>query len=237
MSKLVFALALSALSFAAHADDQNVANFYTIGNVSIHEEVPTSEEIYLGNDILNNQASVTAAPSLQAFNLVDVGATLDQLILIGGKVVNIIKQGAPSVDIKRDAVHVVPKGVQDWQQLGGWQVPTTKVFSLSFTNLFNMEVVSVRLKMSGTWGGSYNGRGRYLSNVYIVPTNVWALWGFNVNVWMENHDPVNVGSKQNPVAGLGVDLRYSVNSVLPITTQTGAQDYFFAGDGRLLQLR
>lgn len=224
-------------AFAAEKDPN-----FTIAQVSLKEVVPTDEEIYLSDQNFAEQLSmpilegVSGAGGGIASRLNAANVILDQVILIGSKVVNIVKAGAPVVNVRTDAVSVVPMGARGWQDLAGWQAPMSRVYELQFVNGFGVHVVNARLKVSASYGGSYNGHGKYLANVYIVPTALNVYWGFNVNIWLENHDPVNAGTKANPVAALGVDLRYKISTVFPIDEEVGAQDYYITGDGNLLAL-
>jgi len=225
----VLVLSSIAPSFAAKKDPRQIAK------VTFKEVIPTDEEIYLAHVDMENAFRAPRANDIGS-DLDDASVILDKVVLVGQKVINIIKAGAPVIDVKRDAVHVVPQGVSAWQNLGGWQVPLVKSYALNMKNGFGATVVNVRMKVSGATGGSYDGKGKYISNVYVVPTAISVMWGFNLNVWLENHTPVNTGSLARPVAGLGVDLMYKVSGAIPVTAIQGAQDYFITGDGKLLAL-
>jgi hypothetical protein len=138
------------------------------------------------------------------------------------------------VNIKRDAVSVMPLGVQTWHQLAGWQAPVTKVYNVAITNYLGMNVVDLRLKVSGMWGGNVDGKGQYLANVMVVPVNTRVLWGWTLDLWTENREPVNNGTMEAPRAGLGFDIRYKATTML--NELNGTQDYFITGDGNILAL-
>lgn len=226
---VLFGLGVIAVSASAEVVKKDPRE---IAEVKFGEVVPTDEELFLSQETFDQNFRTTTLGD----GLDDAGVYIDKLIMIGQKVVDIVKAGAPVIDVKNDAVHVVPQGINAWQALAGWKTPVTKVYALSMKNGFGMTVIQIRLKLSATGGGNYDGQGKYLSNVYMVPTSLYSMWGFYLNVWMENRPPVNVGTKSSPTAGLGVDLRYKVSSALPITAVTGAQDYFVTGDGSLQAL-
>jgi hypothetical protein len=81
------------------------------------------------------------------------------------------------------------------------------------------------------WGGNFRGRGQYLANVVVVPTQVVAQWGVTLDIWTENREPVNVGTLAEPVAGLGFDLRYRAKTW--VSEVNGTQDYFITGNGEM----
>lgn len=220
-------LVVLALTASVASAAEVPADYYKAKKVTVTEVVPTAAEIASGylqpNPIENN-------------GLLEELASIDwnAMILVGQKVIELVKAGAPVVNIKRDAVSVVPMGVQSWQQLAGWQAPVTKVYNVKVTNYLGMDVVDLRLKVSGMWGGSVDGKGQYLANVMVVPVNTRVLWGWTLDLWTENREPVNNGTLEAPRAGLGFDIRYKATTML--NELNGTQDYFITGDGKILAL-
>ncbi len=212
------------LAPVAQAELQIDPNFYNKLEASVEEVVPRAAELY--SDYL-----VSPTASFESVDLQELD--WDQVILIGEKIIEIVKAGESVVDIRRDTVAAVPAGITDWRQLAGWQVPSTKVYAFVVKNGWGMKVVDVRLKISAMWGGNFEGKGAYLSNVLIVPTQVKVIWGFNLNIWSENREPVNTGSVENPVAGLGFDIRYQLVGKVPLNNISMTQDYFIHGTGQI----
>jgi hypothetical protein len=229
MKTLILSLFLASLvSIQAKADvSANDEAQFTIADVKMTEVVPTAAELY------SEALEPKVQPSLQTFEIAGIEWT--NLVTIGEKLIEIIKAGAPVVNIKRDVVSVVPQGVTSWEQLSGWQVPITKVYEVKATNNWGSDVVKVRLKVSAMTGGGIDGRGQYVANVTIVPTEIVVQWGFSLDVWSENRPPMNMGTTAMPVAGLGFDVRYKVTSLF--TQKNGTQDYFITGAGSLLEMQ
>ncbi|HEY8280400.1 MAG TPA: hypothetical protein VIH99_12300 [Bdellovibrionota bacterium] len=200
-----------------------VPDYYQVLPLSVTEVSPTPEEIY--SDYIQ---SFGAPPS-------PVAIDWSTLMLIGEKVIQLIKDGQPVVNVKRDSVSVVPVGVRGWQELNGWQPPVTKVYSVTAKNKMNMTVLDLRLKVSAMYGGGMDGRGKFLANVIVVPTTVFVRWGFHCDVWSESREPVNMGTAKSPVAGLGFDIRYRFGS--PFSEENSAQDYFITGLGEIKEVR
>lgn len=222
-----FLVLAAPVSFAADAKvaavDANADAYYQVSEVKFTEVVPTAEEIAAGYLLPNN-------PSADLLEDI-AGLDWNTMVLLGQKFIELVKAGAPVLNVKRDAVAVVPQGVQAWQQLGGWQMPVTKVYQMSVVNGFGSNVVDVRVKVSAMWGGNVAGRGQYLANVLVVPANLQVMWGWSLDMWSENSDPVNTGSFEAPNAGLGFEVRYTAKS--PLTEITGSQDYFVTGAGQI----
>lgn len=223
---LVCLIAVISSVTTARADQSELPPAYRLQPLEIKEVVPTAAELY--SEFLIPE---TVRPSSDLNSAIDWNA----MILLGEKVIEIIKKGKPVVNVRRDAVAVVPSGVRAWEELGGWQAPVTKVYSVTAKNYLGLTVIDLRLKVSANYGGGINGKGRYIANAIVVPTSIYALWGFSVDVWSENREPVNTGSKDSPVAGLGFDIRFRYGNA--INEQVGAQDYFVKGDGTIQELQ
>jgi hypothetical protein len=194
-----------------------------IVSVETREVMPTPEE--LRNEPTNVETTGSGMVPVDEFS---------QMILVGKQAFEIIKAGAPVVNVKRDTFAVVPKGITEWTQLTGWKTPMTRVYEVSLVNRLRLNVVTMRLKVSAIPGGRLNGRGEYLANVTIVPTLVQVNWGITLDVWSEAREPVNAGSMQDPIAAVGIDLRYRAKTVFSDTS--GSQDYFISGDGKMTVL-
>ncbi len=156
---------------------------------------------------------------------------LNDVLTIGQKIYDIVKENQPVVTIKRALVSVVPGGATDWTQLQGWKAPMTKVLEVDVKNLYGATTVYLRLKVTANYGGNAKGVGHYLANVNMVPTQVSASWGYNVDVSVEAANGVNSGTSDDPIAGLGLDIRYHVHTLL--SDLNGDQDYWLTGDGGL----
>ncbi|MCO5143114.1 MAG: hypothetical protein M9962_08500 [Oligoflexia bacterium] len=216
----IFVAIASSVSLTTYAFDQK---YYDLSDAVITEEAPTAEDIY--SSMIEPKAIETLSPS-------DLAAVdWNQIILIGQKIIEIIKANAPVVNIKRDAVSALPLGITDWQTLNGWQLPVTKVYRVRMQNAYGMDMVNIRLKVSAMHGGSLNSKGKYLANVIIVPTEINVKWGITLNLWSENREPVNMNTSENPIAGLGFDVRYQAKSW--VTEINGTKDYFVTGEGQI----
>jgi hypothetical protein len=242
MKKVLIASLLGGVFFIGNqvmAADVDEAAF-TVGDISIQEVQPTPAEIYQDLMSASAQAPVKAKKNkkkgVTPFDAqVALAFDINDVITIGQKIYDIVKENQPVVTIKRSLVSVVPGGATDWTQLQGWQAPMTKVFEVSIKNLYNATTVYLRLKVTANYGGNAKGVGHYLANVNMVPTQVYAAWGYNVDVSVETATAVNAGSSADPIAGLGLDLRYHVHTLL--SDVSGDQDYWLTGTGGLTALQ
>lgn len=231
VSALLASFILAPVVNAAEVDARRFDAYYQAGNVSVTEELPTAGEI--ANTFLEvaPPATIPAGETIGGIWDKIVNGDWNTIVLIGEKILEIVKANQPVVNVKRDVVHAVPAGVTSWQELAGWKAPMTKVYRIKIDNLYGINVVDVRVKVSAMWGGNAGGRGAYLSNVVTVPSNVYVAWGWTLDLWSENRDPVNAGSYEYPVAGLGFDIRYRAKTML--NDLQGTQDYYLTGDGQI----
>ncbi|RYZ98110.1 MAG: hypothetical protein EOP11_21110, partial [Proteobacteria bacterium] len=192
-------LGLGASAHAVNADDLKHNAYYQLSDVAVTEEIPTAAEL------ANTNFDAFPRPAINTAVWDDIlNGDWNTIVLVGKQLIEIIKANQAVVNIKLDTLHAVPAGITDWQTLAGWQPPLTKVFKVTMKNGFGSEVVNVRVKVSATWGGNLDGRGHYLSNVTIVPTETRVIWGWNLDLWSEARQPLNAGTKEDPIASLGI---------------------------------
>lgn len=141
------------------------------------------------------------------------------IVTIGKTVWSIIKEGKPVVDYKNDWAGAVPKGVS-WTHLEGFRDYKWGPFGWTFTNTYGMTTVKFHWNFAWTCKGSYNGHGAFLMNVGTAVKEIYAAWGFTVNVrcTVDSH-PVNYGTKVDPIAGLAVEVTLDVRTVLQSFTE------------------
>lgn len=156
---------------------------------------------------------------------------IDKIINIAQKIWTIIEKNKPVVDVQNQYAAAVPSGITHWTQLGGWKPPQGEVYRLTFKNLYGMKVVDVRFSVLRSYGGSYNGKGRYLTAVTIEPLAVDVLWAYKFTLSTEVPDTgiFNVGSAADPVAGMLVNVKWRVQT--PINDTQGKGIYYVQGDG------
>ena len=91
-------------------------------------------------------------------------------------------------------------------------MPVEKNYVAKIKNAAGKEVVNFSYKVLYSYGGSYNGAGKYLTNVIIVPGSVRTTFGWEFNATMKLSGMMNHGTKADPVAGVMVTVKYQMNS-------------------------
>jgi len=92
-------------------------------------------------------------------------------------------------------------------------------------------VISFTFSMNYQYGGSYEGSGRYLTGVFISAKNLHVAWGFEFSASTEIISITNRGSKENPVAGLTLQLNWTAKTIL--TENQSSKVFHVSGDGSI----
>jgi len=150
----------------------------------------------------------------------------------------VIEDNKPVVDVKTDFAAALPKAAKDWTDMAEWNAPVGTVYRMSAKNLYGATVVDVRYQVLRTWGGSYNGKGRYLTNVTVapMPDGVSVLWGyhFSLTTTVPDSGIVNVGTYADPIAGMTVQTAWRISTV--VKDSQGQGTYFVEGDGSFREI-
>ncbi len=160
---------------------------------------------------------------------------IDAIINIGQKIWTIVKDGQPVVSAQTQAASAMPDAIKSWTQLAGWQPSQSKTFKITYQNGFGMNVVDFSYRVIFTYGGSFKGQGRFLAGVTIIPAFVSVAWGYTFESSVAIPTIVNIGTQQNPISGMQMNVNWKVSTVLFNEQQTSS--YFVDGLGRLKELK
>jgi hypothetical protein len=168
------------------------------------------------------------APALTPSNVIP---TLDNIINLGLKIWKIVEDNKPVVDVKTQFATALPKGVSGWTDMAGWLPPVGTIYELTAKNAYGIKVIDLRYQVLRTYGGSYDGKGKYLTAVTVEPLLVDVAWGYHFSMSSNVPDTsiVNVGTSDNPVAGLMDQLGWNIST--PLKSSSGQSLYFLQGDG------
>lgn len=161
-----------------------------------------------------------------------IGVARD-LIALGEDIYKLVIKGKPSNTTKYAPLSVVPKAANgepvDIMETENWQMPKKRTFEILYENLYGMDVVKFRYSVIYSYGGSYDGRGAYLTAVQIIPESVSTLFGYDFTATMKLGGVQNMGTRIDPVAGATVLLEYTVSTVLKANNEVDT--FFVTGEG------
>ncbi len=174
------------------------------------------------------------ASSMMSSNIPTTGdLRLDLILNLGAKLFEIIKANGPLVTATTKTANALPYGISCWNQLENWSMPRSETYRITYENLYGMTMVDLEYRLVYSYGGRIGNVGRYLSNATIQYKKLDAKWGTVVDANVEIPQVVNVGSRENPIAGMQITLNWTVTT-RPISLRkiVNSATYFIAGDGR-----
>ncbi len=160
---------------------------------------------------------------------------VDRIINIGKKIWAIVEAGRPVVNVKVDTANALPSGVKCWDELEGWQAPTSKLYQVAYQNGFGSTVISYDFRVSFISGGSYKGQGQYITLASVQPANIYVSWGFKLDAVATVPMVFNQGTHVAPLAGMQLAMNWKVSS--PITEIQQAENFFINGTGLLQKMK
>jgi hypothetical protein len=168
-----------------------------------------------------------------------IGVARD-LVALGEDVYNLVIKGKPNISTDYSPISVVPKingQPADILETENWQMPKSVTYEIAYENAwpFNMEVVKFRYTVIYSYGGSYNGKGKYLTAVQIIPEQTSVLFGYDFRATMKLGGIANHGTRDNPIAGATLLLEHEVKTVVKANLETYA--FQVLGSGGFKRIR
>lgn len=159
---------------------------------------------------------------------------LGQIIALGEKVWDFIITNKPNAEYDVFKTSAVPEGVTNWAQLQKWSKPTSKVYRVAFKNIWGNSAGGFDYRITYFHSGSYKGKGKFLGQISVVPTNIHLNTGRSLKMKVELASIINFGDEENPVAGAQVIITWSS----PSTTkyEMYSAEYLIYGTGELEDL-
>lgn len=215
--------------YASHADETFlIKNTETFANTQCDQ---SSAKLF-SQPLISSTDAGSAADWLTELGQVEL--VLDKVINIGKKVWDVVAKGKPVVNIQTDVATALPAGAKCWLDLQGWARPQSKVWGISFKNLYGVEVVKLVYRVLYLPGGSVDGQGRYIGYATIQPVEVNVAWGYTFNAKVTIPTVFNMGSKASPIAGMNITMSWTIDTILKHTEQS--QSFFVSGLGEFRQL-
>lgn len=222
MRNLLIATTVLALSTSAFAAKPKKEKF-----IITTEEVPSvivDKSAYgPGLDTVGagGGGTTTDAPKPTLNDRIDQGGRIIQaardMVALGEAIYELVKKGKPSNTTDYAPISVVPRDPMtkeyiDPFELEGFTMPVEKNFVTTIRSMTGKVGVVFNYKVIYAYGGSYNGTGKYLTSVMVVPSSVRTTYGWEFNASMKLGGVMNNGTKADPVAGVIVNIKYQMNS-------------------------
>jgi hypothetical protein len=166
----------------------------------------------------------------------DVIPVLNDILNLAQRLWAIVEANRPVVDVQNSYASAMPRGLEHWTQLTGWSPPKGQIYRLTAKNLYGMKMVDVQFSVQRTYGGSFRGKGKYLTAVTVLPLSVEVGSGyrFDLNAAVPDSSVVNVGTEEDPIAAMSPVLSWRVRTV--IKDSQGRSMFHVRGDGQFSQV-
>jgi hypothetical protein len=206
---MLVGLLYSAAGMAADSSEL----YYEIANVKVAPVVETFDQNT--KPVMGNcQSGGAASPSDVGGDLDNISVIIDKIINIGKKIWSLVEAGKPVFNVKTDVAHALPAGIQCWYDLESWQAPQSKSWRITYENKLGGKVVEFVYRVSYIAGGQYKGQGHYITQATISPAEIYVAWGYKFNVEGSVPSVFNMGSRENPIAGMQMNIKWSVDTSL-----------------------
>jgi hypothetical protein len=241
---LVLALALGGVATAKAADESGYsqAKYLTLKKMEVRE---ISKDILGQNKIktiYQQELKIQGMPD--DYGNVDpsekVGKVISvarDIVALGEDIYRLVIKGKPTNQTSYAPISVIPRVAGqpvDILDTENWRAPVKRTYEIVYENVYGIDVVTFRYSIIYSWGGSYNGKGAYLTAVQIIPETVRTLFGFDFTATMKLGGIQNQGTKENPNAGATLLMEYTVSSVMNAINKVDS--YFITGKGAFKSL-
>ncbi len=207
MKKTILLTAIIATNVAFAAP--RIPKEQRVGNITVTEITPASYKNFVEDP--------TLTPADPVERVGKIVAAARDIVALGESIYALVQKGKPVNQTEYAPISVVPRDpttreVMDPFELEGFSVPVEKVFRARIKNMAGQDIVGFTYKVVYSYGGSYNGAGKYLTAVQIVPSAVSTKFGWEFNATMRVSGIMNHGTKADPIAGVLVAIKYQMNS-------------------------
>jgi hypothetical protein len=241
---LVLALALGGVATAGAQVESGYSqkDYLTIKTMKVSE---VSKDILGQNTIRNmyqKELSVQGVPNV--YGQVDptekVGKVISvarDIVALGEDIYRLVIKGKPTNQTSYAPISVIPRAdgkAVDILDTENWRAPVKRTYQVVYENVYGIDVVTFRYSVIYSYGGSYNGKGAYLTAVQIIPESVRTLFGFDFTATMKLGGIQNQGTRENPNAGATLLMEYTVSSIM--NAQNVVDSFFVTGKGLFKKL-
>jgi len=230
-------LLISTSTFAAVLEEDLLSSverdYFTITEKTVRELSAEAIE----RDFLDSFTQTAQGPTSiqQPSSLDQAGGVIKvarDLVALGEDIYRLVIKGKPSNTTRYAPISVIPKignDPVDILETENWSMPTKRTYEVAWKNAYGAEVVYFRYSVFYSYNGTYDGKGRYLTSVQVLPEQVKTLWGYDFTATMKLGGIQNNGTRLNPIAGATVLIEYTISTV--IKAENNVDTFFITGTG------
>ncbi len=234
---LLFLITTTASTHASEIEKTLAEKYFTIDKVEITEIEVDQSLVEKSFNKENTERIETEPTEDKEDGIIElIGTGIDSMLLYGNKIWKIITSGKPTSGQQ----HIVPLSVipnvdgrtGTLHEMENWELPKSKKFKVNYKNLLGISVVSFTYSVNYQAGGTYKGKGLWLTGINVSASEVSVIWGFSFNATSSLVGVTNMGTKENPVAAATLQVSWELSSVLQ--NVKGSESFHITGDNRLI---
>jgi hypothetical protein len=221
-SMVALSLLLSTTIISAHSQSELEREISTIEVFEVTEHQVALKDNQLGR-VEGGSTGTLPLPTPKLPSLEErlektgkVIATAKDIVALGEAIYELVKKGKPSNTTEYAPISVIPKDLSgepaDIFDMENFSFPTEKKYVTVVKNGAGKEVVRFEYMVIFSYGGSYNGSGKYITGANIIPVSVKTNYGWDFSATMKLSGIMNHGSRSNPVAGAMLTVKYQMNA-------------------------
>ncbi len=241
-------LALTALVLATSLQAKTSVSESALGSIEI-SEVSSSKFLDINPDpVPTTPATPAPATPAPTFNerVTQVGGviqTAKDVVALGEAIYALVEKGRPKVTTEYAPISILPrdpsnsatdpalKYAVDPFDMEGFSFPVEKLITAKVKGPTGAAAVEFKYKVIYSYGGSYNGTGKYLTGINIIPASVKVSHGWTLNSSMKLTGMMNHGTRANPVVGAMITVKYNISSMTQAFERNDT--IYISGDGSM----
>jgi hypothetical protein len=124
---------------------------------------------------------------------------------------------ASNISLNIISASVLPQNVS-WSDMEGFVSRKFGLFKFNFKNANDDIVAGMEFYVTYNCKGQYNSTGQYLTEVTISPNEIFANTGYELTCNVTASEPINYGTRANPIAGVVLKVQMQVKSHYKLKT-------------------
>jgi len=158
---------------------------------------------------------------------------ITEIINFGWNAWKVIEANKPNLKSKNSYANALPAEAKGPGAVEGFSEIQYKSYRRTATSWYYGTAFDITYTLAHRYNGRYDGRGKYLDVVTIFPHNVNVSWSYNVEMNVDKIAVNNLGTKENPIGSVAMELDIRVASWFKTSQYKNL--YEFRGDSAVVR--
>ncbi len=234
-------IALTALVLATSLQAKTSIQETALGSLEI-------SEVSSNKQVAPTPTPTPTPPTEPSFNdrIQQIGGVITvakDVVALGEAIYALVEKGRPKITTDYAPISILPrdpsntatdpalKYAVDPFDMEGFSFPVEKMITSKVKGPTGAAAVEFKYKVLYSYGGSYNGAGKYLTVINIIPASVKVGHGWTLNSSMKLTGMMNHGTRANPIVGAMITVKYTISSATKAFERNDT--IYISGDGSM----